>query len=182
MKSSIALLIVCLFSSFASAAETGQITMSAPRTESLSTEKSNLTEGGFNYTSLNEGSMFSTVAVIHEFDNGFALGARGFFPMQYTKQSQAYMGQAVARFILLNEIDQMFIEGTLAQGFFNGTKDGVPFVTLGSDYGYMHKFTDKLAAGGSLGLDYSNQRITQDTVTGQRTLYSKISLYGTYYF
>src|SRR5665213_2080635 len=165
--------LLCFVTSAAFAADdVGQITMVAPKAASVSTEKTNITEAGFHYTSINDGSAFATVGLIHEFDNGFAIGARGFLPMQYTKQAQAFMGQAIARFILLNEIDQMYVEGTIAQGFFNGTENGQPFATLGADYGYMHKFTDKIALGGSLGMDYSGQRITQDTVSDQRTLYS----------
>lgn len=171
-----------LVSMSAFAIQEGQSTMSAPTAATVSTEKANLTEAGFHYSSINDGSAFATVGLIHEFANGFALGMRGFLPMQYTKQSQAYMGQLVSRFILLNENDQMYIEGTMAQGFFNGTYSGMPFVTIGADYGYSHKINNQIALGGSLGIDYSNQRITQDDMTNRRTLYSKFSLNGSYYF
>jgi hypothetical protein len=173
---------LCFITTSVWAADVGQITMVAPKAAALVPEKSNITEAGMNYSSLNDGSLFATIALVHEWDNGFAAGVRGFLPMQYTKQEQAYMGQVLGRFIILNDIDQMYIEGTLAQGFFNGSNDGMPFFTLGTDYGYMHKFTDKLAAGGSLGLDYSDRRITGDTLYNQRTLYSKLSIFGAFYF
>jgi hypothetical protein len=186
---SFALVLVTLFAGAAFAADTGQITMQAPKTQTLMEDKANITEAGFHYSSINDGSAYATVGVVHEFDNGFALGVRAFLPVEFNNQAQAYIGEAMGRFILYNEVDlamnsldQMYIEGTLAQGFFNGEGDGHPFVLMGADYGYMHHFTDKFAAGGNLGLDYSGQRITHGDYSNDRTLYSKLTLLGSYTF
>jgi len=174
--------LLCLASVSAFALEEGQIVMTTPKVQNYNADKSNITEAGLTYSSINDGSAFATVGVIHEWDNGFGLGVRGYLPIGFQHQEQAYLGNVVARFIILNEIDQMFIEGSMGQGFFNGKNEGQPFYTIGAGFGYMHKFTDKLAAGGILGIDYSDKRITDDLLYNDRTLYSKVSVFGSYYF
>jgi hypothetical protein len=177
--------LICLLAclpAFAFAAQEGEITMksTAPAAPGLS---SNLTEAGFAYSSINNGSAFATVAILHEWDNGIALGARGLLPMQYTKQASAYMGQLLARFMVLNDTNQIFIEPTLTQGWFNDTFKTMAFGMFGADFGYQRQINSQFAVGGRIGMDYSRQRITQDTILSDTdVIYNKIAVTGAYYF
>ena len=95
------------------------------------------------------------------------------------------MGELVARFMLINDTNQMYVEGTATQGFFNdqyqyGT---TAFVMAGANYGYMRRINSDIKIGASIGIDYSTARISQDQlVTGAGIIYNKIALSGSYYF
>lgn len=183
MKSVVLSLVSIVSLSAFAASNDGALVISTPQAGMIEKPMgmSDFTEFGFQYSSLNDGSPYATVGMIREWDNGFAFGARGMMPMTYSKQAQAYVGQVLARFILLNTVDQMYIEPTLAFAHFNGD-DSANFLMYGASYGYLHKFTKTLAAGGSLGVDYANSRVTRDTVLSQGTLYNKFSVVGSYYF
>lgn len=177
---SLLLILVCA-SSFAFAAQEGEITMRTPGEQSTLTAQ-NLTEGGVSYTSLNDGSAYATVALIHEWSSGFGLGVRGFLPMQYTKQDSAYMGQVLARFIILNDANQIFVEPTVTQGFFNTPSQTLAFTNAGFDIGYQRQIRPDISVGGRLGADYSNSRITGGELATASTIYNKIAVTGAYYF
>ena len=145
-------------------------------------DRSNFMEAGMQYSSMNEGTPFATVALVHEWKNGFALGARGLLPMAFAKQAQSYMGQIMMRFILLNEGDQVFVEPTISQGYFNGVEEGRLFATVGMNVGYTHNIKKLWSVGGMLGVDYSPSRISRDEITNRSTLYNKVAVTGSYYF
>ena len=185
MKSSLIFILGLMVTGSLSAQEqVGKISMNPSGSVSPYSSRSNLTEGGYQHSSLSEGSDFATVAFLHEFDNGFTLGIRGFLPMQ-AKPSQIFMGQAVGRFVLLNEINQLYIEGTAAEGYLARSAGGQTFQTFGLDVGLMRKITTDFALGASLGADYSNQFVSRElsevTANGG-SLYSKVSLNGNLYF
>lgn len=179
---SFSLALIAFFASSAFAADVGQITMSQPQTESLTLENSNVTEAGLRFSSVNDGSVYATVGVIHEFENGFGLGVRGYMPVEFKNQSQAYMGEIVSRFMLLNAEDQMYIDGSLTGAFFNGKGNGEGFALIGAEWGYKHQFTPQIAAGGNIGVDYSDRRVSDNTISNDSTLYSKASVFGAFYF
>lgn len=180
------LLLVTLLAAFATtafAAEEGQITMANPEPTTNSLWKGeNLTEASVQYSSINNGSVFAAVGLMHEWDNGFALGVRGYVPMQYTKQDAAYMAQIAARFLLMNDVNQMYVEGTVTEGFFNDAVGTNSFQMIGADYGFTRKITKEISVGGVLGIDFSPTRIAQDTTASGSTFYNKIAVVGNYYF
>jgi len=178
------LLFIMSFTSFSAFAATndGALVMPAPqRTESV-TDQVNFAEFGFQYSSINDGSADAAIGALHEWPNGFALGFRALLPMSFTNQAQAYMGEIVSRFMILNEGDQMYVEPTVGYGYFNSIQGG-HFTTIGAGFGYMHKFTRTLALSGLLGVDYSSSRVSGDTViSGSNVLYNKVMVSGSYYF
>ena len=167
---------------FAADLQGGEI--KAPTQNSTSDwDRQNLTEAGFQYSSLNNGTPFGTAGLFHEFNNGFTAGLRGYVPLQYSKVAQAYLGELVARFMLVNETNQMYLEGTFTQGFFNDQLGTMPFLMGGANYGYMRRINSDFKLGASIGVDYANARITQDSFsTGSPIIYNKIALSGSYYF
>jgi hypothetical protein len=103
--------------------------------------------------------------------------------LQYSKIAQAYLGELVARFMLVNEVNQMYLEGTATQGFFNDQQGTMPFLMAGANYGYMRRINSDFKLGASIGVDYANARITQDSFsTSSPIIYNKIALSGSYYF
>lgn len=102
--------------------------------------------------------------------------------MSFTKQAQAYMGQILARFILLNEGDQIFIEPTITQGYYNGEYQGGMFANLGGGIGYTHNYKKLWSFGAILGAEYSPWRISRDRMIEGSTLYNKVAFTGSYYF
>jgi hypothetical protein len=184
MKSATVLFLLALGCGGAFAAPTteGQITMSQGAATAPASDGYNYGEVTMQYSSINNGSAFATVGGLHEFDNGFAVGARGYLPLQYV-QAQAYMLQAVGRFFLMNNENHLYVDGTLTYGFFNNrTSDTASFQMLGTEIGFSHNLDKQFSVGGEIGVDFSPYRIAQDTVSTARTFYNKIAVTGKYTF
>lgn len=146
-------------------------------------EHNNVTEAGFQMSSINNGSAFASLSVAHEFDNGFDLGIRGLLPMEYSKQAQAYMGQIYGRFMLVNDINQMYIEINGTQGFFNAPEGTDAFNMIGAGYSYTRHLTAQFAASALIGVDYSGTRLSHDEViSSSPTFYNHIGVSGSYFF
>lgn len=172
-----------LISGLAHATQEGQITMSAPAAQTSSGMKMNLTEVGLTYSSISNGMSFASVGVIHEYENGFSLGARGLMPLQFTDNSQIYMGQVVGRFMILNEANQIYVDTTLGLAYANQKDEGASFGVGGLAVGYLHQIQRDLKVGASLGADYSYRRIEDGTVvTTGGTLNNRLGINGTYAF
>jgi hypothetical protein len=162
--------------------EVGQVSTRASQFTTAET-LNNITEAGFQISSINDGSVFASLAVTHEFENGFDLGVRGLLPMEYRKQAQAYMGEVFGRFMMVNDVNQMYIETNLTQGFFNTNYGTVAFGMVGASYGYTRHIGKQFALGALIGVDYSPSQLSHDGVFNHSsTLYNHIGVSGGYYF
>jgi hypothetical protein len=167
-----------------SARDTARISTSAADLDLDTDEiKYNSTEAGFQYSSINNGSAFAHIAIIHEFKNGFSIGARGLMPMNYTSDSQIYQGQAFGRFIILNEITQMHIEPSITQVIVSDDAGTHPIPMFGAAYGISRIIKNNLAVGGQIGVDFAGDRIAHNEIrSGTSTIYNRLSVNGTYAF
>lgn len=182
-------ILLCTFATTAFAAETS--TTSTANTTSLKTDvidiveakATNLTDLSFQYSSLNDGTAFAGVGLMHEWMSGVALGVRGYLPLQYTRNLQMYMGEIALRLMIQNDLTQMYFEPTLTQGFFNDNSGQSSFGMAGLGYGFSRQINKQFSVGALLGVEYSGARIRNDQVTyGTPTFYNKIALTGGYYF
>lgn len=175
-------MVIGLAAGSAMAAEESSISTHPPQSAMVSTTN-NLTEIGMEYSSINNGTPYATVGLIHEFSNGFSLGVRGDLPLQFASQSNSYIGQILGRFMLMNEINQMYLEPVLGEAFFNGVGPATNFAMFGLGYGYNRVLMKDLVVGAHVGVDYASARVVGDNVySGERTFYSRIGLSGSYYF
>ncbi len=159
----------------------GTVSLSASEMALIS-PKSNTAEAGLETSSINNGTTFATIAMVHEFVGGYSLGVRGFVPMDFHGQSNAYMVQILARFMFMNDVNQLYAEPRLTQGFFNDTKDTIPFVMLGANMGYNRMLTKEISVGGHLGVDFASVRIAGNRTESGRLFYNNIGVGGNYYF
>lgn len=167
----------------ASATQEGQITMAAPAAVSSSDMKMSFSEVGFTYSSINNGMSFASVGMLRENLSGFAWGARGMMPLEFTENSQIYMGQLVGRFIILNEAQQIYIDTTGGLAYLNQPSGGIGFGVFGLAVGYLHQVQKDLRVGASLGADFSNQRIVGGVAfSTDGTLNNRIGINGTFSF
>lgn len=179
---SLILVLIGGFASLAMAAEESRISVHPPTSAMVSTTD-NFTEIGAEYNSINDGTPFATLGLIHEFANGFSLGVRGDLPLRFKSQGEAYLGQVLGRFMLMNEINQMYLEPTITEAFFNGIGGAVNFAMFGASYGYNRVIAKDLLVGAHIGMEYSSARVSQGQVfAGEGTLYSIIGLSSSYYF
>lgn len=159
----------------------GQITM---KTESAKVDltKYNSSEAGIGYSSIDNGTAFIQMALVHEFQNGFALGGRANLPMQYSRNQQIYSGQLLARFMIMNNVNKMYIEPALTQALLNGDYGNHTFLALGASYGFMREIKRDMILGARVGIDGSGTRVANGTFRESQTFYNSIALMGSYGF
>ena len=149
----------------------------------LVSSKSNTMEAGMAVSSINNGTVFATISYMHEYQEGYALGVRGNLPLEFSKQSNTYAVQGVGRFMFVNDVNRMYLEANLTQGFFNDIRGTKPFWMIGGDYGYARMITRQLSVGGRIGLDFATARLSRNEINrGASTLYNTIALEGSYFF
>ena len=147
--------------------------------------KSMSSEIGMTISSLNRGSVFTSLAVNREFGDWFTGGLRALVPTEFNRETQTYVFQAYGRFPILNNENVIYFEPQISQGYLSSKTDASPFWLVGAAYGYNRRFTGNFTAGANVGVDFSTWRISESeegTSSGQRTLYSRIGLTGGYYF
>lgn len=145
--------------------------------------KMNSTEFSLLGTSFNSGSMMSAIAAIHEFDNGYALGARGLLPLTTGGEAQVYMAQLFSRVYLTNDENITYFEVSLGEVFFNQPSGTDYTASIGLEYGYKRQITNQFSAGASMGVEYAGARMANDNFynnTGY--LYNKLGLNASYYY
>ncbi len=140
-------------------------------------------EIGMTVSSINRGSVFTSLAVNREFGDWFTGGLRALVPTEFSRETQTYVLQAYGRFPILNNENVIYFEPQISQGFLSGNTDTSPFWLVGAAYGYNRRFAGNFTAGASVGVDFSSWRISEEgTSAGQRSLYSRIGLTGGYFF
>lgn len=146
----------------------------------LVSSKNKTLEMGLDISSINNGTPFATVAYVHEFQSGFAVGGRGYMPLEFSNQKTAYLMQVLGRFMLINDINRAFVEAKLTQGFFN--EEPSLFAMIGGDFGYTRMITRDISVGLRLGADLSTSRISNNRIELSRTIFNHIGIDASYYF
>ena len=148
----------------------------------INTTKYNTTEAGMTYSSMNNGTAFINIGVVHEFTNGFALGVRGGLPMQYSRDNQLYSGEILGRFMLLNETNRMYIEPTITQFLFNDNTGTNPFMAIGSNFAFVRQINKDMSVGGLLGANYASTRVVRGVWQDTEAINSQFGVTGSYAF
>lgn len=161
----------------------GSVSFRARKEQPVDFSKNNFTEIGYQLSSINNGSSYTNLALAHDFDNGFTLGVRGSLPMEFTRESQTYLGQVFGRFPLMNAENILYIELTAGSGMFTGDQvSNRVFGMVGGTYGYVRRFPGDFSAGLNVGVNYATSRITKDVFVSRSTIVNHIAFTGGYYF
>ncbi len=183
MKTCIAFMFsVLALPAFAAVTDTGSSGMMVSQAQPVRNAQ-NLTDFSLAYSSILKGSSYAGVGLMKEWDNGYALGVRGFMPLTFDKDTNVYMGQIALRMMLLNESNQIYVEPEYTQGFYNHVGQNTGYFNMfGAVVGFNHPFNKNFTLGASLGVDYALQTVTEQRLTDTHTFYNKISVVGGYYF
>lgn len=175
--------VIAGFMAFAALAEDVGTVSSRVSSSDVVSSTNNFTELGMEYSSINNGTPYASIGLIHDFANGFSVGARGDMPLRFNSQSNSYLLQILGRFMMMNTVNQMYLEPTLTEAVFNGNNGAINFLMTGLNFGYNRVIAKDLIVGAHIGVDYASDRISQDQIfASERTLYSKLGVAGSYYF
>jgi hypothetical protein len=140
-------------------------------------------EIGMTVSSLNRGSVFTSLSINREFGNWFTGGLRALVPTEFNREAQTYIFQAYGRLPILNNENVIYFEPQISQGYLSSNSDASSFWLIGAAYGYNRRFSDNFTVGANVGVDFSTWRISEEGYgVGQRSFYSRIGLTGGYYF
>jgi hypothetical protein len=141
-------------------------------------------EAGIVVSSMNSTYTFASMAMTHMFSKEFGLGLRAMMPLQFSKEEQLYLGQALIRFGLIEAgPSSMYFEGALTQAFYSAPGASDSFNMVGLSAGYLRRLKNGFSAGGLLGVDWSQARMKGDAITPNSSiLYNKFAFVGTYNF
>lgn len=142
----------------------------------------NATEFGVMVSSINSGSQFTSLGLLHKFAGDWEIGVRGLLPMNLEREAQVYQGHAFLRYDFINQKNVLFLEGSIYQGLYSRLGNEL-FAGFGGTYGFRRNFTRELNAGINLGADYSSSRISRDTIASSvGAFYTRMTVSGGYNF
>lgn len=151
--------------------------------DATDTSRNYAMEPTFSISSINGGTRFVGVAIIADVASWLSIGLEGDLPFEFEKQDQIYNARMLGRIYLLNtDSNNIFIQGSLTQGFYNGRGDVTSFGSLGATIGFMQNINQNWDVGARLGAEYANARFEDGFATDQQTFYNRLSVVGAYHF
>ena len=140
-------------------------------------------ESSVSFSTINESSRFMSVAIVADFLPWFSIGVEGDLPTDFEKQEQFYMARLLSRVYLLKNNNEVYIQPSVSQGFFNSVGDSGRFESLGLLFGYMRTLTNDWEFGGKLGTQLVNTKFENGNISARENVFnSRFSVVGAYRF